>query len=574
LPGARAEARKRLSPSVEDQLTHLHTLQRRIALLLIMASLIPLGFISAGAAVVFGRIISDNYTERLAIIVRDHAAGVDLFLQERLMALDLVARSYSREEVVRPEALKEIFRNLNESYTASFLDLGVIDESGNHLAYVGPYDLLGRNYAGAPWFEHVAKEGTYISDVFLGVRHVPHFIMAVRKDEAGGFWILRATINSRVFSDMVRRGRLGVTGDCFILDREGRFQTPPLSGGKLLEVSGIDVGSLARGDMVDTQRARSPDGRRFIRTMKWIKNGEWLLVAQQEERELRGPFRLAMFQGMGFFALGMVVIVLVALFTTSYLFRLIENAVEQKEQLTTQLLQASKLASLGEMATGLAHEINNPLATIATEQTNIADLVGLMGTKSPELDEIVDSVAMTKKQVMRCKAITQKMLQFGRQRLGEGAVIDLGPQLQEIVKLMKPQARVNNVEICLEMEPGLPPIYIDPTELQQLVVNILNNAIGAIASHGAVLVSAWREEKRLHITIEDTGPGIPAEVRERIFEPFFTTKAVGKGTGLGLSVSYGIVTKWRGKIKLVSKPGAGATFDVEFPAAEERAPAA
>lgn len=570
-------ASKGVSPAVETRLAQLHALQRRVVTVLTLASLIPLGFISFGAWVVFGRIISAKSMDQLQTIVRDHAATVDLFLDERLLALGLIARSASREEIVHPGELRRVFANLNRGYTNSYLDLGVIDSAGSHLAYVGPYDLIGKNYAGAPWFEHVSREGEYISDVFLGIRNAPHFIMAVRQDDLeGGSWILRATINSEVFSTLVAKGRLGRTGDCFLLDRQGRYQTPPLAGAGVLDASGVPPPEYFEGTR--TMPAETADGRRLLRTMKWIKHGQWLLVAQQEEAEILAPFREAMLKGMGVFAAGVVVIVLAAFFTTRYLFRLIENALEQKERLTTQLLQASKLASLGEMAAGLAHEINNPLAIIATEQTNLSDLVGLAGPQVPECTEMLESVAMTKKQVMRCREITQKMLQFGRQQVSVGAVVDPGPQLTEIIHLLKPQSKVNNVELCLELEPGLPRIHIDPTELQQLAVNIINNAVSAVAGErerrvaGAVAVSGFRESGRFHLVIEDTGPGVPEEIRERIFEPFFTTKAVGKGTGLGLSVCYGIVTKWRGKIRVESRPGAGAAFFIEFPAADDRAP--
>jgi two-component system NtrC family sensor kinase len=537
--------------------------------LLVLASLIPLSFISAGAWIVFGRIISQKSEDHLQTIVRDHAATVDLFLQERLMALDLVARSATRDQIVAPGELLRVFTNLNASYTNSFLDLGVIDRDGAHLAYEGPYDLLEQNYAGSSWFEHVAQEGTYISDVFLGARRVPHFIMAVRKDRPeGGFWILRATINSETFTSLVAQGRLGVTGDCFLLDRQGRFQTPPAGSGNVLDPSDVRMDALASGSEIETFGDRTADGRSIIRTVKWIKRGDWLLVAQQEKAEVRGPFRAAMAKGMGVFAAGVLIIALAAELSTRYLFRLIERTTMQKEKLNLQLLQATKLASLGELATGLAHEINNPLAIIATEQTNISDLLGMQKEMNAELEEMLDSVSMTKKQVMRCKEITQKMLQFGRQHTSAGAEIDPGPQLREIVKLMKPQARVNNIELCLELEGDRPRIYIDATELQQLVVNMITNAIGAISGGGAIVVSGYRESNRYVVAVEDTGPGVPAELREKIFEPFFTTKPVGKGTGLGLAVCYGIATKWRGKIGLEGGPGAGALFVMEFPVSE------
>ena len=533
--------------------------------LLIVISLLPLLIISLGAWAVFGKIMYGNAEKHLQIIVRDHARTIELFLAERLMSLDLIANSYSNEQIVSPGQLQAIFDNLNKSYSNAFFDLGVIDDRGRHKAYVGPYHLLDHNYQNAFWFERVKRNNRYISDVFLGHRNSPHFIIAVKKEEQkGAHWILRATVNPEVFTTLVSKGRLGGTGDCFLLDREGRYQTPPITGLSVFSKSDIKM-PLPFSDMKTT--SIQVGDNHIIRTTKWINNRQWLLVAQQDENEVKTPIATATSKGMAVFAIGAIFIVLTAFFSTSFLVRLVEKTSREREELNHHLIRASKLASLGEMATGLAHEINNPLGIIHAEQTNINDLLKELNQSDPNVADMMDSVSSTHTQVERCKVITQKMLQFGRHGTSEPEKVDVATQLNEIAHLMEQHVKINNVDLCVEVEQDMAPITMDSTEFQQVVINLINNAIQAIGNDGGgILLSAWNESGSFHLTVEDTGPGIPENQRGIIFEPFFTTKTVGKGTGLGLSVCYGILANWRGKIFIeCDQPGGGALLHIQLP---------
>jgi two-component system, NtrC family, sensor kinase len=551
----------------ERAMPQLPSLSRKIVLILILASLIPLAIISLGAWVVFSDLMYDKSVDQLQTVVSDHAVTVDLFLAERMKALELVTLSYDTARIGEQAQLQQVFEQLNRVYPQSFADLGVIDHWGEHLAYIGPHSLLGKNYRDTDWFGQVDELGHYISDVFLGYRGEPHFVIAVRREsDEGKFWILRASVNSQSFERLVSAGRLGNTGDCFIVDRQGRLVTRTAGGGFQYDESEVEIPEAFEGLWVD--HLTDKQNRELIRIMKWIKDGQWLLVVQQRESEIMAPVRKAMLRGTWVFLTGVIVIVLAAFFTTRFLIGMIERGAREKHKLNLQFLQASKLASIGEMATGLAHEINNPLAIILSEQTNIDDLLNEIDTGNPGFREISESIRLTMKQVMRCKVITQKMLQFGRQGEQDGKLLCPTTQLNEIIRLIAQQARVNNVEICIEHEPDTPRIHFDSGEFQQIVTNLTNNAISAIGSDGGgILISCYRDNDRFHMVFEDTGSGIAAENIRRLFTPFYTTKAVGMGTGLGLSVCYGIVTRWRGEIWAESGPGQGAVFHVVIPAA-------
>jgi two-component system NtrC family sensor kinase len=537
---------------------------RRFFILLALTGLLPLAVIAGGAYIALQDVVYEKSVEHLESMVAAHAATIEVFLSERAHGLSILAATLNIDALSEPERLDELLLTLNGAYQNSFTDLGVINSQGEHIAYSGPYDLLAINYSKEAWFEQVRGRGHYISNVFLGFRQKPHFIVAVRHDNGEGFWILRASINSEVFNELVTAGIGKTGGSAFLVDDNGRYQTAPGKEVRLLDPSPVHP---ERFEGVRTARGKTVNGDAVLRTMKWIREPAWLLIVQQRDRDFMSTVREATMRGSAVLFLAVAVIVVAVFFITRFLVSLIRRAVDQKDVLNQQFMQASKLASIGEMSTGLAHEINNPLAIIFAEQTNITDVLNELGADAPIVDEIRESVAITRKQVNRCKAITQRMLQFGRSGEGQPKRVQLGQHLAEICELMDQQARVSNIAIHLETEAGLPPVIIDPSEFEQVITNLVQNAIQAIDHDGSVLVSAERDPNGVYIQVEDTGPGIKPEHLDNIFTPFFTTKPVGKGTGLGLSVCYGIVTKWRGRIWAASGDKGGASFHLLFPAA-------
>jgi two-component system NtrC family sensor kinase len=233
------------------------------------------------------------------------------------------------------------------------------------------------------------------------------------------------------------------------------------------------------------------------------------------------------------------------------------------------LLRSAKLASLGELATGLAHEINNPLAIISAEQTNLGDEISETELPSGTRECLMESVDRCKRQVDRCGNITAKMLQFGRQTGTQMRATEVGPVLREIGTLMERRARANNVSLRLDLDPDLPFAWVDSNELEQVVVNLVNNAIDALEGGGNITITGTLEGDRILLQVRDSGSGIAPGDMERIFQPFFTTKPVGRGTGLGLSVVYGIVRGWGGAIDAESSVGRGTTMSVRIPVAGE-----
>jgi two-component system NtrC family sensor kinase len=245
----------------------------------------------------------------------------------------------------------------------------------------------------------------------------------------------------------------------------------------------------------------------------------------------------------------------------------------EADRTRAQLEHAAKLASVGELAAGIAHEINNPLAVINEEAGLMKDLMDpAFGEVSGPAD-LIPHLDIIQESVFRCRDVTHKLLKFVRHTNVELRHHDPAEIIDSVVSgLLGREIAVSSIEIVHEYEPDLPRIMTDRNQLQQVLLNIVNNAIDAIGDRpGQITVGARQAGKWLRISIRDTGRGMTQDQLGRIFLPFYTTKEVGKGTGLGLSVSYGIVKDFGGEIEVESTPGVGSTFTVVLPIERRRA---
>jgi two-component system NtrC family sensor kinase len=537
------------------------TLKWRIVAVLFVAAMLPLILSGFGSWVVFGDMLEEKSYEQMRSLVRSHARAIEDHLTERLHLLQFTADSHAFGEISDIKQLQHTLSNLNRSSSQSFIDLGVIDANGDHTAYVGPYDLQDRNYSQEDWFKEVMISGRYISDVFLGFRQVPHCIIAIKADDEGGQWVLRATINSNQFDGLVRAEVLGKGSDAYILNSQAQYQTTPRAG-TVLDYA--PVPSISYHGGVHEQRVQT-DGATKVLMTTWINENRWMLVVEQDLAAIQEPVDRAIADGAILVAIAMLLLVATTFIATWHLTNRIDKANAQREEMSQAFMRSAKLASIGELATGLAHEINNPLAIISAEQTNISDLLRDPEASQEEHKQTLESVDRIKSQVQRCASITRKMLQFGRNERSTLEPTDIIPRLTELVELLKRRATVRNVEITLKANETLPQVFVDPVELEQVLVNLINNSIDALPDGGEITIRAYPEKDDVHLEVVDNGVGMQAEESERIFEPFFTTKPVGKGTGLGLSVCYGIVQSWRGKIWVESERGQGTTMHVCLP---------
>ena len=513
----------------------------------------------------FGKLYSERIEDQIQHLARSQSQAVDVFLRERINILAMIVETQPYAVLKDQTRLNRLFWQINQRTEGlGLVDLGVIDQDGNQLSYAGPYNLKGLNYYQQPWFDEVLRRGTFISNVFMGYRQVPHMIIAIKGACSEGCWILRATIDSDIFNRLVRSAQVGTTGDAYIVNPEGVYQTSPRFDGTILVQSEIDTQQFGEGTMVLKKREGGADTRYIGGS--WLKNGEWLLVISQIGGQEKGWMAKTRNTEILIIAIGCLVIGIAIILISHTLFNHLEQTDRKMDELNSQLIQQDKLAALGKMAAGIAHEINNPLAVIGEKAGWMEDLLADEEFQNSEnFKEFATSIAKIEEHVDRARKITHSMLGFARRMEPRLDDVEINKVLDQTIEILANHARINDIEIKTDFTDRLPVIASDHSQLQQVFMNLINNAIDAIGSDGTIDISTRVEKEYIIISVHDDGPGIPEPMRKKIFDPFFTTKQSGKGTGLGLSISYSIIEKMGGRITVASEPGQGTTFVVALP---------
>ena len=523
----------------------------------------------------FSTTLEANTTQSLKRVVEDHRDMIDAFLLERRADLELVQASCDLQTIGQKQVMDKTFEALT-SQSKAFIDLGLFDASGRHIRYAGRYQWLeGKNYGQEFWFKQVMDKDFYISDVFLGYRNSPHFIIAVKKGDGPNAWVLRASIDTVFFDQLVSRVRLGTTGHSYILNNEGVSQTHPDERA----LSDLPPGDL--GKEIQTFLRKDAQGREQLYAVTRLGNKDWALVVRQEKKDAYHSLYSAFYIASFIMLIGAGAIVTLAVWTTAHTIKKIDRLGLEKEQLGSQLIRAAQLAEIGEMAAGFAHEINNPLQIIKNENalilTLVEDIRALPGmADNPDMDDVTACLGQIRLQVDRCADITHSILKFGRKKKTALTALSPGICIPEIVHLVADRAKVNGVDIIQNIETGVPRFKGDASRFQQVILNLLNNAMDAVEErHGPMggvlrIDCKAKEDTGLEIRIQDNGIGIQPEYMGKLFSPFFTTKPVGKGTGLGLSVCFGIIENFGGTMAVESKQGVGTTFTITLPAANEK----
>ncbi|MEJ2724275.1 MAG: ATP-binding protein [Deltaproteobacteria bacterium] len=539
------------------------TLQRKIILLTLAVSFTPLLLLGGTIYYRFSTMYREKVQDQVRYRARAQAEAVDLFLKERTAILSAMADTHTFQEMISEKELSSIFQIMNLS-AGAFVDLGVIDNAGQQISYIGPYDLKGLNYYQQPWFGEVMSKGIYISDVYMGFRQLPHFIIAVRRQEGRNTWILRATVDPDIFGGLVRAAQVGRTGDAFIVNKEGIYQTGPRFGGRILSDWSLRP-SLFGGLTTVTQEVDA-NGNVVLYAGSWLKGDKWLLVISQEAAEEMRGLLVTRNAEIAIIVGGILAIVFTTIVLTHSTVKRLQAADTRMNTLNAQLVQSDKLAALGKMAAGVAHEINNPLAVIIQKTGWMEDLLQEEDfQKSKNIGEFRNSIAKIEEHVERARKVVHNMLGYARRMEPRLEDVDINDTVRQTITLLANYARINNIELRTKLAPDLPVIASDQAQLQQVFFNLISNAIDAIGKEGAVEVKSARVDSEIHVSVQDNGPGIHRDQQRKVFDPFFTTKASGKGTGLGLWVSYNIIEKMGGTIRLESEVGKGSTFTVKIP---------
>jgi two-component system NtrC family sensor kinase len=547
------------------------SLKIRIVLLDVLLSIIPLFIVITISYFWFQKILKDDFHKQLQWEIQNTKQTMEFFVDERLSALRFITSSYTFEQLSDQKLLTEIFNKFRREF-GGLVDFGIIDSTGIQRSYSGPYNLAGKDYSKQEWFQEVIIRSYYVSDVFMGYRKNPHFAIAIKSEATGKgtFWILRATINIDTLQKYVNTVNLRSNDDIFIINSEGILQTPSKFHGDVLEKYTAHV-TIPRQEILIQELQTSGDDCKIC-GFATIKHSPWILVTvirSTPYARIPSIFRNELFFiAMGSILLGIIFTIVMA----NTVVNRIKLSDQDREKAVGQSEHASKMASIGRLAAGVAHEINNPLAIINEKAGLMKDILEVSGNIPDNKDKFLSLISGIAESVNRCRTITHRLLGFSRRMEISQDAIDMNDAIQEVIGFLEKEILYRNIRLELNLQENLPKIITDKGQVQQVFLNIINNAIDALKENGRISVTTYaKDDTFIGIAIKDNGSGIPKENLKHIFEPFYSTKEKGKGTGLGLSISYGIVQKLGGTILVESELNKGTTFSVELPLKSESA---
>lgn len=536
-------------------------LKRRHIVRLLLTYILPIVLLTVYFLYQYRGLVTQGQQLHLLAAAENQAYTLDLFLSERRVNLDNLIDDPRFEAPPSSSAMDGYLGKLQMN-SETFVDLGFFDLTGVQTAYAGPFSSLEkRNYAEEEWWKQLREPDHHfvITDIYLGFRQRPHFTIAVSRVIDSQYVVLRATLDPRKIHEYITSRQEIGEAYTSIVNRAGYYQVVTPDIGMPLEDSFFDPPSEPRFGLAEmpTRDGKAPCA------YAWLTAADWAVVVH--------PVALGSFGLSGDFLLKFIGIsALVSVLILGIIFNRAQGLVEmqrESDRTREQLGHAAKLASVGELAAGIAHEINNPLAVINEQAGLMKDLMDpQFGTPTPpeQLTGYLDTIQAA---VFRCRDITRKLLGFVRKTEMDLRLHDIHTLLDDVVVgLLGHEMTVSNVEVVKDYGEHIPQIVTDGNQLEQVVLNIIKNGIDALEEQpGQIIIATWCEEGEVHIAIRDSGKGMTEDQLNHIFLPFYTTKEVGKGTGLGLSVSYGIIKNLGGRLAVESQPGHGSTFTITLP---------
>ncbi len=537
-------------------------LRRNFVLLMLITTLVPLVLMAFLNYYQYRSVLRGEIVNPLRVLVNKTKHSFELFLQNRLSTVRFVASAYSYDELADEKNLHRIFRVLRQEFKG-FIDIGLIDAHGVQVSYAGPYELKGKDYSQQEWFQHLKVSDEYISDVFMGYRKFPHIAVAVRHvTESGREWIVRATIDTGKFDDLIASMGLDPESDAFLINQKGVFQTNSKFYGRVLKE--CPVCKVPVSYEPNVVEMTDPSGRDVMVVYAYFSRADFVpMLVRPKGQVLRAWYTLKSEFVFLFFG-SVLVIVAVVFRLTMILVKRMQDSDMKRELAYREVQHSHKLSSIGRLAAGVAHEVNNPMAIINEKAGLMKDLIEY-NPNFPDKEKFLGLVQAIIQSVERCRTITHRLLGFARRMDVEIQVLDVNDVITETVGFLEKEALHRNIKLRLHLAKDLSRIASDRGQLQQVFLNLVNNAFAAVQDGGMVAIATFeRDIDTVGVTVQDDGHGMSEETLKHIFEPFFTTKK-GSGTGLGLSITYGIVKKLGGDVEVHSKVGQGTRFVIYLP---------
>jgi two-component system NtrC family sensor kinase len=532
----------------------------------ILIYFLPLLLLAVFFHLQYKHLVAESEQIHLEVIAEHQAHTLDLFLRERLINLaNVIDDPLFRQSLAAKKPLSKTLDKLQQTSSA-FVDVGVVDGEGKLTHYHGPVDFPQPvDYHDEPWYVKLLghDEEVVITDIYMGFRNRPHFTIAVKRVYEADVLILRAALSPERINEYLTTLEGASEVNASVVSAKGVFQVvTPRVGEPMQQSPYLPPKTPIRGYCDASDPSSSVDF-----AYAWLSEVQWALVV--ENRSLKGLQGSLSWMPSNFLPLTVIIFLFMGVMIVLRARQLVKRQLASEKleaELSGQLVQAAKLASVGELAAGIAHEINNPLAIIAEEIGVLRDMLDPEFAEEGEEMNLEEHLGIMHEAVFRCRDITRKLLSFVRKEEVNFASHDLHDILDEVLDgMLNNELAITNVEVVRKYDSGVQPIMTDRNQLIQVIVNLVKNSIDAMTKGGVLTVETAHKKDRVLVEVKDTGCGMSAEQMERVFTPFFTTKDPGEGTGLGLSVSFSIIKGFGGDMFVNSTPGEGSVFGVELP---------
>lgn len=490
-----------------------------------------------------------------------NAASAFFSRQKTLVSYILLENSY--EDLVRPGRLEDILTNLNTA-GCSAVRLSILDDKNRLRVHAGPphkKDLLTQ----IPEQLLKQRKGEAVFGYpDTGKKKMPLFGIAVRNTLLGNsFFTLVAQMNNQQLKDQLVLAAMDNAIDFSIVDAKGHVLISPRYNVNIRKIGSMTL--TETGDHRGPSEAADQTGKGYLIDYTHIPETGFILVSLTPKTNMVDQWLKPRLKLVGFLIFSIIIIFLTIMAAATYIVNLIHNADRKRVKALHQVEYTNKLASIGMLASGVAHEINNPLAIINQKTGLIKDLFTLSQeyAEHPRLLGLVDDVLSA---VERCGSITKRLLNFSRHMKSKVQRVNIADIIQEMVRFVERDAERRCIGIVTDMDKGIPEFEVNRGNLQQILLNLFNNAFAAMEEGGQLEIRIERQKtEMIRILVIDNGCGIPVEDIKRVFDPFFSTRHDHQGTGLGLSITYGLVKEIGGEIHVESTVGKGTRFIVEIP---------
>jgi len=562
-------------------------LKKNFIILFLFLSLIPLFTVSLISYFSFKNSLHNTISTHLFEIAKNKGIALQKWLFERHTDAEVFAQSPTIVESVNTiinlkndfitkkkySFIAKKYLQLVKNKYDSYDEIYILDKNGQMLITTEKMENIEVN---RDYFREAINGRIFNTNIFLSpIAHRPTMVVSapIRNSKEEIIGVLVERIKLDTINKLMRDIEIGKTGESYLVNKEGYFLTeskfePGSTLKKKISTHGTQEckkGKSGVGEYIDYR------DKKVLGAYFWIPKMEWSLLVEQDSSE---AFQKIQYLKNIIFAIGLITILLIFAFTilaSGKIVKMLKGYDQELKKQQKQIMRAEKLAAIGQLAAGVAHEINNPLGGISNCIKLISNKINKPNPKPKDFKDSIRYLRTSEQELNRCIGIVRNFLAFSRRPSFNPVLTNINTVILELIALTEPQASVQNILITKELDSDLPQVKVDAQQLHQALMNIILNSLEAMPKGGKLKVSSVYDQRdeAIKIEITDTGYGISEDNLPYLFDPFFSSKPEGKGTGLGLSIVYEVIDEHNGSIEVKSEVNKGTTFIVKLPIHKE-----